>query len=278
MKANYHTHTFYSDGNNSVDEMVSCAISNDFDIIGISDHSPVPFDSQWNMKFEKLTAYLEDIRKAKEQYQGRIEVLAGMEVDYFDGLNNIEYYKSYGLDYTIGSVHYVGNFPNGKPFNIDKSSKEFSKGLILIYEDNIENFVSDYYQKVIKMVLSTNPDIIAHLTLVEKFNKTLKAIDTQSSWYRDLIYMTLDILRHSDSILELNARSWYRGLLDEFVPSLWVMKIAKEFNIPVTISGDIHQPQEYGMFWDDAVEFLKAAGYEEITILRPNENRQTVKI
>ncbi len=278
MKFNYHTHTLYSDGYVSIDEIVECAIGNDFDIIGISDHSPVPFHSEWNMKYEKITSYLNELQKAKEKFAGRIIVLTGMEIDFFNGLYTIEHFKNFGLDYTIGSVHYLGKFPNGKPFNIDKSQNEFMKGLVMIYDDDVEKLATDYYQEVIKMVLNERPDIIAHLTLIEKFNDKLKVIDTGADWYRELVRLVLDIIRQTECVLEVNARSWYRGLSKEFVPALWVLKEANKFKIPVTINGDVHQPQEFGMYWDDAVEFVKAAGYDEIVYFLEKGERKYLKL
>ncbi len=278
MKTNYHTHTNYSDGVTAVEEMVNCAIGNDYDIIGISDHSPVFFPSAWNMKYEKLQNYLSDLEQAKASTQGKITVLKGMEVDFFPNLNNIEYFKSFGLDYTIGSVHYLTQFPNGKAFNVDKSKDEFVQGLEQIFNGDIKKLATTYYNFVIEMVKNDPPDIIAHLTLIEKFNKSLKVIDTEAQWYRQLVFDTLEVISQSDCILEINARSWYKGLLDEFVPPLWAVKYAHDLNIPITINGDIHQPQEYGMFWEDAINFVKAANYSQLTIILDRQNRQTVKI
>ncbi len=278
MKTNYHTHTNYSDGITAVEEMVNCAIGNDFDIIGISDHSPVPFPSAWNMKYEKIHKYLNDIEQAKNIAKDKTTVLKGMEVDFFPDLNNIAYFKSFGLDYTIGSVHYLKTFPNGRAFNVDKSKDEFINGLKQIFGNDIKKLSETYYSYVIEMVKNDPPDIIAHLTLIEKFNKQLKIIDTSAQWYRQLVFETLKVISQSDCILEINARSWYKGLSDEFVPPLWAVKFAHDLNIPITINGDIHQPQEYGMFWDDAVNFVKAANYDHITIILDNQKRQNIKI
>lgn len=278
MKTNYHTHTNYSDGVTAVEEMVNCAIGNDFDIIGISDHSPVPFASAWNMKYENLRSYFDDIEKAKTSTQDKITVLKGMEIDFFPNLNNIEYFKSFGLDYTIGSVHYLKTFPNGHAFNVDKSKDEFISGLKQIFDNDIKKLSETYYSYVIEMVKNDPPDIIAHLTLIEKFNKSLKVIDTDAQWYKQLVFETLKVISQSDCILEINARSWYKGLLDEFVPPLWAVKFAHDLHIPITINGDIHQPQEYGMFWDDAINFVKAAGYGQITIILDKQKRQNIKI
>ena len=278
MRFNYHTHSNYSDGYTDIDEMVRCASSNDFDIIGISDHSPVPFSSSWNMKYEKLSQYLDDIKKAKEEHSDKITVLAGMEVDFFPNLKNIAYYKSFGLDYTIGSVHYVGSFPDGRAFNVDKSSDAFLKGLEEIFGNDAKKFATAYYHLVNKMIVNDPPDIVAHITLIEKFNKKLQKLDTQAAWYQELVKESLLVLSKSDCILEINARSWYRNLLDEFVPPLWAVKEAKKLNIPITISGDIHKPQEYGIYWDDAIKFVKAAGYDELTYILPGGNREILKI
>lgn len=43
LKTNYHCHTTFCDGSNTVEEMVCAAVEKNFDILGISSHSAYPF-------------------------------------------------------------------------------------------------------------------------------------------------------------------------------------------------------------------------------------------
>ncbi len=267
MKANYHTHTVFSDGKNTAEEIAQAAIEHGFGYLGFSDHSPVHFEAVWNMQYDEMDEYVKTIKEVKEKFEGKIEIFLGMEIDFFDGLNTIEYFKRFGLDYTIGSVHFLGKLKNGHYFNIDKSNHNFIKGLEEIYDNNVRRLAEDYYAEIVKMVKNDPPDIIAHLNLIEKFNKNNRYIVPEDKWYRDLVCPTLDVIAQSNCILEINARSLYRDLLDDFAPSYWMIQYAKGKNIPVTISGDVHKTSEFGLYWNKAVNVLKAAGYSEIVIL-----------
>ena len=48
-KTNYHIHTNYCDGENSIEEMVQMAIAKGFDNIGISSHAPLMYQNDWTM-------------------------------------------------------------------------------------------------------------------------------------------------------------------------------------------------------------------------------------
>jgi histidinol-phosphatase (PHP family) len=279
MKTCFHTHSNFSDGKVSVDQIIQAAIDHGFERVALTDHGPVPFPSAWNMPYDKISSYLSELDKAKEKFSNKITVLKGFEADYLPGLKQITFLRQFGVDVIVGSVHYVGKFPDGTAFNIDKSSDVFTRGLKEIYNDDIQRFARDYYTLVCQMLVEDKPDIVAHLTLLEKYNKRLGGIiNTEEKWYRDLVKMSLHFIKISNSVMEINARSYYRGLADEFVPDLWTVKEARKLGIEITIDGDVHSPDDFGKYWQDAVDFVHAAGYDHVTIFGENGTRETIKI
>ena len=69
---NYHSHSYYSDGEGHPKEYVLTAIEKGMYAYGFSCHSPVPFKSEWNMNYENLHSYLSDIKQLKIEYDDYI--------------------------------------------------------------------------------------------------------------------------------------------------------------------------------------------------------------
>src|SRR5690349_1115306 len=106
MWANYHTHTFYCDGKGTVDDYVAACREQGVAQIGFSSHAPLPFPCKWCMDLRLLGAYLRDIREAR-QSNPDVEIYSGLEIDYIPGVISPSRFAQ-DLDYTVGSVHFVG--------------------------------------------------------------------------------------------------------------------------------------------------------------------------
>ena len=79
MLTNYHTHTTFCDGKNTVEEVVLSAIERGFDAIGFSGHGHTAFDFTYCMM--DMDAYLAEVHRVREKYKKEIEVYAGVEED-----------------------------------------------------------------------------------------------------------------------------------------------------------------------------------------------------
>ena len=47
--SNYHSHCYFCDGKSLPETFVRFAVSRKFQTYGFSSHSPLPFDTNWNM-------------------------------------------------------------------------------------------------------------------------------------------------------------------------------------------------------------------------------------
>jgi histidinol phosphatase-like PHP family hydrolase len=77
---NLHTHTVYSDGSFLPDDIVRRAYQGGLSHIAITDHfetAKVPSP----LKIEHFERYLNNLNALKEMYKGKIEVMAGVEID-----------------------------------------------------------------------------------------------------------------------------------------------------------------------------------------------------
>jgi histidinol-phosphatase (PHP family) len=105
-----HSHTFYSKhAVGTVDELVRASIAAGVKILTITDHAPFPVDSDNRLLEAELERYFADIERARQEHQGQIKILRGLEFDYMPGADayNRELLARYDLDFAIGSIHYV---------------------------------------------------------------------------------------------------------------------------------------------------------------------------
>lgn len=94
-----HTHTIWSDGVSTPDEMVERAIAGGLKTIAITDHS-------YSIR-KKFDQYVAAIEAVKEKYKRDIRVLVGSEVDIKkDGSLGLEPGQLRQLDFVVGSIHH----------------------------------------------------------------------------------------------------------------------------------------------------------------------------
>ena len=267
---NYHTHSKWCDGKGNPEAYVIEAIKRGMYALGFSIHSPVPFKSVWNAKYENLMFYLSEIEQLKEKYKGQIRIYSGMESDFIEDIVSPSTYKHLGLEYTIGGVHFLKKFNEKEYFDFDDSPEKFQRGIDEIFNGKVELMVKFYYEQVIKMLETDPPDIISHLDLIMKFNKDNRFFNSSEKWYKDIVMQTLEIISKNNCILEINSRSFMKGLLSEFHPATWIIKESKKMNIPFILCADAHKPHEVNSFLKEEAELLKTCGYNEIMIFNEN--------
>ncbi len=105
VKGDLHTHTEYSDGTNTPEEMIQAAIKMGYEYIAITDHSKSEHIAN-GLEEKRLAKYIVEINKLKSKYSGKIQVLCGSEVNIMND-GSLDYAKKIlsQLDWVIGSVH-----------------------------------------------------------------------------------------------------------------------------------------------------------------------------
>ena len=263
---NYHSHTNFSDGKGEPELYVKSAIDHKMYAYGYSCHSPVPFKSNWNMKFENLLAYINEIKRLKEKYKEQIKLFLGLEIDYIKNIVGINNFKHLNLDYTIGGVHFLGFFDDGTAWDYDGGKIKYEKGLKELFNNDIKSLVKYYYEQVNNMVINEKPDIIAHFDLIKKYNKGNYFFDENEKWYKDILLESLEIISKSNSIVEVNTRGILKEIDDEFYPSNFILDKCKEFNIKLCLSADTHNSKDVMAFLPEARNLLIEKGFEELFI------------
>ena len=110
---NYHTHTLYcGHGKGHPIDYYEIAKEHNFKVLGFSEHAPNIIKALGGVPFEKIELYYNEVNALKNKYPD-LEVLCGLEVDYFETFH--PYYKKLKekYDYLSLSCHYIRcNTPN----------------------------------------------------------------------------------------------------------------------------------------------------------------------
>lgn len=104
LKGIFHVHTTYSDGSNTLEEMVQACIELGYEYLGITDHSQSAFYAG-GLKEEEIRRQQEEISRLKEKYS-QIDILSGIESEIkSDGSLDYSQEVLETFDFVIASVH-----------------------------------------------------------------------------------------------------------------------------------------------------------------------------
>ena len=263
---NYHTHTAFCDGQGEPEEYVLESINCGLQAIGFSSHAPVPFTNNWALQARQIDEYCRTVNSLKKKYAGLIQIYLGMEIDYLPQMcYRLSDFEELNLDYTIGSVHFCPEPVAGKFLSVNASEDNIVR--LIDFKGSVEEFVGSYYESVRNMVRILKPNIIGHLDLIKKYNHEDKYFSESHGWYQDEILNTLKVISEYGAILEINTSGLYRGEVQEFYPSKWVLQEARNFEVPVMINSDAHSPEAVNAKFSEAKKALLEAGYTEQMIL-----------
>ena len=246
-KMNFHTHTIFSDGRNTPEEIVKKAINSGFTHLGFSEHAYAPMDLESCMKKEDEKAYVEEINRLKELYKGDIKIYCGLELDYFSEVNTD------GYDFLIGSCHYIEK--NGEYYSIDHSLENFDKILSVFNNDAIE-FADAYFKMMADIVNKFDIDIIGHFDIIRKFNAGNRFFDINNADYLKKGKDAIDKLLTKCDVFEINTGALARGYEDALYPMPAFIEYIKKKGGKLILSSDCHDADKLDYAFEEMSKLL----------------------
>lgn len=253
--SNLHAHTTYSDGRDSVEEMVKAAIDCGFVSVGISDHSYTACDESYCMKKDALPQYLAEVRQVAEKYKGQIDVFAGLELDYYSDLDTSM------LDYVIGSVHYVK--ADGIYHAIDHAANIQQACIDTSFGGDPYAMTRQYFEELTDHILKHRPQVVGHFDVVSKFS----LYDENDPRYRKQGLEALDAILSTDAIVEINTGGMARGLKTTPYPYEAFLRYILEKKGRITWGADCHKTENTDFKFREMVPYLKEIGFRSMAIL-----------
>jgi histidinol-phosphatase (PHP family) len=231
--------------------------------LGFSGHNVVPFPADWTMPAENLDSYLREVREVKQHYRGRVEVFLGIEADYLPGISSpvAPRIKDLGLDFVIGSVHFVTATNGAYTWTVDGSLAELRTGLRDIFGGDVRGLVECYYERVSEMAETATPDIVGHFDIVKKNNRRDAFFSEEEEWYRAAVLGALRSIARSGAVMEINTGGVTRNTSGALHPSEWILREALPLGIPVMINADAHKPEHLDGHFVEVAELLRRIGF-----------------
>lgn len=253
---NLHMHSCYCDGANTIENTIKVGIEKGFDSIGFSGHSTMPHPNTYSMTLESEQEYIKEVQELKIKYADKIEVLLGIEYDFYS-INDLSNY-----DFIIADVHHIKvkdtlvDMDVRKPETVQKIIDDYFDG------DGLK-YARAFYETTAKLVELERADFVGHFDLIEKHIEKANLFDHTCKKYKDYQICALETLVKKIPIFEINTGAIPRGYRSTPYPSISVLKELKRLGGNITISSDCHDNKYLSFKYDYAVELAKEAGFKE---------------
>jgi histidinol-phosphatase (PHP family) len=249
----YHAHTNYSDGT-FLPGMVRAAEEAGLEGIGFTDHCSISARDEVSRTRNRygfnLDLTYQRRRDAIEQVRERtaIDVYDAVEMDYDprDEAAIEAFLEEANFEYTIGSVHAV----EGENVQVASNFRGLS-------ESDRDEVVDDYVDRLVALVESELFDVAAHLDLIER---TTPLRDRATTAHYDRIARAF---ADSRTIPEINAGRATReaGIVH---PDEELLEALREYDVPVTVGTDSHDPDEIGRRAEFLERYLETHALESV--------------
>ncbi len=260
-RSNYHTHTFYCDGKNSPEEMVTSAIAIGFRGLGFSGHQFSEQDASYAMSAEDEKKYCEDILLLKKKYADKMHIYLGLERDFCSE-------ETSGYDYIIGSTHHVK--VNDVWTNVDESPQVMNKEVEELFSGDYMAYADAYYKQEGDVLLKTKGQIVGHFDLITVFNENNEGgyvyLDESDPAYKKLAISSVDRIVESYlasgmsrslpskfpeelgeiidktgmPIFEINTGAMAKGRKKKPYPAPFIIEHLADMGVPMVLNSDCH--------------------------------------
>lgn len=254
MKFDLHTHhDRCGHATGTIEDYVKSAIEAGITAIGISDHSPYFAHEDDHpqpgiaMARSEFPNYIAEVLRLKEKYADRIEVLLGVESDFYP--EHAELYRSsyepYPFDYIIGSVHQTRGV---SIFNRNRWKK--------VPQEQHADEKRHYYELIAQSADSGLFQVLGHIDAMKGYYPSFADI----AGAEDEIDAALRAVARNDIAIEINTSGstkdcggWY--------PTDAILERALHFGADVTFGSDAHVPGRVGDEWDLVQRRLREIGF-----------------
>lgn len=254
---NSHTHTQFShDGKGSITELCEEAKKQSLFGFTVTDHCDCEYSEKAEMLYNIDKSFYET-EKAKLSLTGKSVIACGVEIG--DALYNEEFAKkiiaSHKWDCILGSVHAVKTDYTDIPFSLIDFSVYSS--------DMIFDYISRYFDALLKTAKTTDYDILSHLTVILRYTYHKYGKITDITYFYPVIEEILKTVIARNKTLEINTSGKHDGYL---MPDTDIIEMYKKLGgKKISLGSDSHIPKNISSGLIETSKQLKIMGFDKIT-------------
>jgi histidinol-phosphatase (PHP family) len=230
------------------------AVSRGLAGIAVTDH--VDIDSGEKACRKTLNDLKDDVARAREVFDGRLEISMGMELG--EAHHNAplarELVSGDYLDFVIGSLHHTRMSRDYFYIDYDRA--------------DMDALWRQYYDELAEMVDVGCFDVVGHINYQVRYMTESARARTDLSRYREAIGSVLDAVIRAGKGIEVNTSGLWRGL-NFTLPSSEVIEMYRERGGEIITTGsDAHDTSKVGEAIEDAVRRIAAAGFDKFAFFK----------
>lgn len=258
-----HTHSKYSFDADvepaEISDMAQAAVQAGIDILAITDHydlfraaPPITCD---------IAAIQSDIQAARPQFEGRVELLRGIELGepHANPTMAHDLLSQYSFDVVIGSLHAMPN-------DVDLYDHDYD-------HLDCDALLRDYFAEVVRMEQFGGFDVLAHLDYPLR---VMKRPGNHPSFDNFMEYI-LPVLREAVNrgyALECNAATLF-SWMQRPGPDRWILEEYRRLGGErISLGSDAHKARDIGRGFDVYLDYIRSLGFDHLTFFRGRQAAQ----
>lgn len=257
---NFHAHTQFCDGRDTISDIAGSAASSGMRYFAFTPHSPLNTPSPCNMDKEKMSVYISEMERVRDEYYDRMSILTSLEID---GMGaefgpHIDYFQKLPLDFRLGSVHFVPN-QDGVFLDCDGRFERFSRYLKDGYQNDLRYVVEKYFEQVLTMIERGGFELLGHFDKIAG-NAAIAYPEIENEhWYEALVDDVVSHAKGAGLMVEINTKAFAdKGRF--FPDERWWKKLV-DAKLTLAIDSDAHYASKVTAGRNEAFSRLEAIGY-----------------
>ncbi|MDX9975940.1 MAG: histidinol-phosphatase [FCB group bacterium] len=263
-----HSGEFCKHAQGTLRDILDAAVAYGYHTFGVTEHAPRAemrflYPEEIALGYDparlhaEFDAYARETETVVREYEGRLEVLRGFEIEvvphdrYVEPM--LELRRRHAFDYVVGSVHHVDDIPiDGPKEDFDSALRRFG---------SLESLTLRYFEQVTEMIRAIRPEVVGHLDLIRKNAPRDFPLDTPP--IRRAAEAALVAAKDCGAVLDLNTAGYRKGLGSPY-PAPWIVRLAAEMGLDFCFGDDSHCAADVGAGVDEARRYLLDNGVTSI--------------